>query len=621
VSVPRRCSIATWVFLRLLGLTYLFAFWSIATQVIGLIGSNGILPAGLYMDAARAWAAAGHVGVERFHQLPTLCWISTGDVFLRGLCIAGVALSALLIAGVAPIVILAALWIDYLSLSVVGRDFLSFQWDALLLEAGLLAMFISPLTWLDTPRARTDPPRVGVWLMLWLLFRLMFGSGVVKLASGDPTWRSLTALMFHYETQPIPTPLAWYAHHLPAWFQKTSTFVTLAIELVVPFFILGSRRWRLAALAAFLGLQTLVALTGNYAFFNLLTAALCVFLLDDGILAPIARRAKARLKPSPYDDAVARKLQPSVVSRVQNAIAIAAAVVIVPVSALALASSGGIALPGWQLIEPFARAVSPFRSINSYGLFAVMTTTRPEIIVEGSLDGTAWTPYEFKFKPGDPMRRPPWVAPHQPRLDWQMWFAALGRSEDSPWYRNFCVRLLTASPDVLRLLDRDPFGGRPPRYVRGALYRYRFSNRSDGAAWWTRERLGEFSPPIYTEPMVERQLTPEQFRVLREHGTEPRGTSPLNTEKRPGTFRCAGCGQELFSSATKFESGTGWPSFFEPVDGAVDTTVDRSHGMTRTEVHCAQCGGHLGHVFPDGPAPTGLRYCMNGVALEFEPQK
>jgi peptide-methionine (R)-S-oxide reductase len=116
------------------------------------------------------------------------------------------------------------------------------------------------------------------------------------------------------------------------------------------------------------------------------------------------------------------------------------------------------------------------------------------------------------------------------------------------------------------------------------------------------------------------KLTPEQFHVLREHGTERAGTSPLNYEKRTGTFKCAGCNRPLFSSDTKFESGTGWPSFWQPIEDAIATTVDRSYGMTRVEVHCAHCGGHLGHVFPDGPAPTGQRYCMNGVALQFEPE-
>ena len=121
-----------------------------------------------------------------------------------------------------------------------------------------------------------------------------------------------------------------------------------------------------------------------------------------------------------------------------------------------------------------------------------------------------------------------------------------------------------------------------------------------------------------TDAQWQTELTPEQYKVLREHGTEMRGSSPLNHEKGPGTFRCAGCGKPLFDAETKFESGTGWPSFWAPLPGAVDTQTDRSYGMTRTEVHCADCGGHLGHVFPDGPQPTGERYCMNGVALKFE---
>ena len=134
--------------------------------------------------------------------------------------------------------------------------------------------------------------------------------------------------------------------------------------------------------------------------------------------------------------------------------------------------------------------ISPFRSVNSYGLFAVMTTTRDEIVVEGSNDGERWQPYEFPFKPGDVNRPPPWVAPHQPRLDWQMWFAALASYADAPWFRNFCLRLLEGSPDVLALMPRNPFPDGPPKYVRGVLYRYHFGK----TAWWTREQIGDYSP-------------------------------------------------------------------------------------------------------------------------------
>jgi peptide-methionine (R)-S-oxide reductase len=131
----------------------------------------------------------------------------------------------------------------------------------------------------------------------------------------------------------------------------------------------------------------------------------------------------------------------------------------------------------------------------------------------------------------------------------------------------------------------------------------------------------ETFPMDKTDEEWRRELSPEVYRVLRKHGTEPAGTSPLNQEKREGVFLCAGCGQPLFDSKTKYESGSGWPSFYRPKDSAVDTSTDRSFLMNRTEVHCARCGGHLGHLFPDGPAPTGQRYCMNGAALSFKPKE
>ena len=177
----------------------------------------------------------------------------------------------------------------------------------------------------------------------------------------------------------------------------------------------------------------------------------------------------------------------------------AAALVTVPVSVVTLAAQLGVSLPGSAILEPLARVVEPLRSVNAYGLFAVMTTTRPEVVVEGSNDGVLWLEYEFKYQPGDLRRPPRWIAPLQPRLDWQMWFAALGQYDREPWFQSFCRRLLEGSPPVLGLLASDPFQGTPPRFVRGVLYLYHFADAATGRAqevWWTRERLGLYSPAL-----------------------------------------------------------------------------------------------------------------------------
>jgi lipase maturation factor 1 len=482
---PARYALTTWLFLRLLGVVYLAAFWSLAVQARGLIGDGGILPVRMTMAGARAYVAAAHLGADRFRLLPTLFWWTTSDQFLVGSCVAGVVLALLLIAGVAPVPILAALWIDYLSLSIVGREFLSYQWDALLLETGFLAMLLAPLVVRERRSSLVEPPRLARWLLLWLMFRLNVASGAIKLASGDPMWRQLTALSVHFETQPIPTPLAWYVHQLPLSVSKALTAVAIGVELLAPFLVLTPRRPRRLGFVLLAGFQLVIALTGNYAFFNLLTIALCLFLLDDEVLQWFIGPSHVTL-PAPSH-------------RARRLVLIPAVLVTVPVSFVMFAASLDLPLRAAALIEPVADIIGPFHSVNTYGLFAVMTPTRPEIVIEGSNDGREWVAYEFKYKPGDLKRRPPWVAPHQPRLDWQMWFAALEGHERSEWYRNFCVRLLQGSPDVLALLARNPFPSGPPRYVRGTLYRYRFTDTATGRAnaqWWTREPLGEYSPAI-----------------------------------------------------------------------------------------------------------------------------
>jgi hypothetical protein len=483
---PSTYARATWLFLRLLGIVYLVAFWSIGVQILGLSGHDGILPADGYMTSARQLT-----GLTRFWLLPTLAWVSASDTSLQALCAGGAALASLLVAGIFTPVVLPLLWLTYLSLSVVCREFLSFQWDALLLETGFLAIFLAPIAKRERLRGLADPPRVAVWLLLWLLFRLMVASGAVKLTSGDPTWHDLTALAFHFETQPIPTPIAWFAHQLPLSFLKGATLLVFAIEIGVPFLILAPRRLRALAFVLLTAFQALVALTGNYAFFNLLTAALCLFLLDDAALGNWGAVLTGR----------------TAIRRVRRGLLVAITLVTVPVSAVAFAGTLRIALPGAALVGPLADLIAPFRIVNAYGLFAIMTTTRPEIILEGSEDGAAWVEYEFKYKPGDVRRRPPWVAPHQPRLDWQMWFAAFSRFDEERWFQNFCVRLLEADDAVLRLLERDPFQGRRPRYLRAVLYRYTFpdaaARRRDGA-WWVRERLGDYSPVLSLSAAAQR---------------------------------------------------------------------------------------------------------------------
>jgi lipase maturation factor 1 len=469
---------ATWLFLRLLGIVYFAAFWSLGTQIVALVGHDGILPADAYLASARALT-----GVNRLWIFPTLGWISTSDTALLSLCYGGAALAALLIAGIVPPPVLLLLWLTYLSLSVVCQEFLSYQWDALLLETGFLAVLLAPFTLRESWRRPIAPPPIAVWLLLWLLFRLMAGSGAVKLASDDPAWHNLTALSLHFETQPIPTPLAWYAHQLPLWLLKVATALVFVIEIGAPFLIPARRRLRPLAFVLLVGLQAIIALTGNYAFFNLLTMALCVFLLDDVALSGLGGLGTTR----------------NTTSRIRKGLLVTAAVIIVPVSAVAFTGALGIRLPGTAMVRPLADAIAPFRSVNAYGLFAVMTPTRPEIVLEGSEDGATWLEYEFKYKAGDVHRRPPWVAPRQPRVDWQMWFAALGRFDEERWFQRMCLRVLEGDAVVLRLLERDPFHGHAPRFLRAVLYRYRFTSRaarrSDGA-WWTRERLGEYSPVL-----------------------------------------------------------------------------------------------------------------------------
>jgi len=491
--IPPSFLLARWCFLRGLALVLAIAFLSLLVQIDGLVGSRGLLPVGQFLELARAQA-----GGTPWHRLPTLCWLDESDRFLHLQCLAGIASASALFLGFAPRAALFLSWALYLSLVVAGQEFLSFQWDALLLETTVFAIPFAPGGWRPRLAREAPPSTASLALLRWLLFRLMFASGVVKLTSGDPTWGlgDLSALTFHYWSQPLPTVGGWYAAHLPLWFQKLSCACMYAIEIGLPWLIFGTRRSRQVACWGFVLLQLLIALTGNYGFFNLLSLLLCLPLLDDAFLLRCVPGRLAEAARAP------RTLGPSRrVTRIAGAALALCAAVLTGIQLLGnVRFLEFLGLP--RTTGPIAaidRVLSPFRSLNDYGLFRVMTKERREIEVQGSDDGATWTTYPFRWKPGTVDRAPGWVQPHMPRLDWQMWFAALGPARHSRWFRPFLERLLEGSPAVLGLLDDPPFRERPPRQARALLYDYRFTSAEERAAtgaWWTRREVGVFVFPM-----------------------------------------------------------------------------------------------------------------------------
>ena len=498
-------------FLRMLGLIYLIAFVSLWVQVDGLVGSNGMSPVGRFLPAVRQ-----QLGPDAYFLLPTLCWFDSSNAFLHFLCGGGVVLSLLLIFGIAPALLLAVLFVLYLSLTIAGQVFFNFQWDVLLLEIGFLSIFLAPwrlwprdlIWWPGAAPPITGAPvsRAGLFLLKFLLFKLMLMSGVVKLTSGDDSWgwlnqsfhwSALTALDYHYWSQPLPTVFAWWADKSPEWFKHFSVAFCLAVEIIVPFFIWAPRRPRLMAAGLIIFLQIIIALSGNYCFFNLLTIALCLLLIDDAAIGISRRDIPAAINGAP--NASPARTGRALSKQLCGYAALAVIVVTLPTNTWLIFSAfkPQSRPPGW--LAKFYEQLEAFRIVNGYGLFRVMTKDRGEIVIEGSTDGVEWLPYEFKWKPGNVKRAPGWCAPHQPRLDWQMWFAALDAPEQNPWLVGLIVRLLEGSRDVTGLLAHDPFPDKPPHYIRAMFYRYRFTTpeeRRKTGAWWKRQELREYLPTI-----------------------------------------------------------------------------------------------------------------------------
>lgn len=470
-----------WLFPRLVGLVFLFAFLSLWVQIDGLGGSRGILPVAAHLDAIHAHYAGQGSAAGAWWRVPSLLWLGASDGMLHVWLGVGTIAALLLIIGFYPALAALVAWACYLSFASALPVFLGYQWDALLLETGFLLVFFVP--WRRWLRGATSaPPRLARLLVWWLLFRLMFESGVVKLygfdAAGHNAWLSGTALTFHYFTQPIPVWTSWWFAALPDWFHRLSVGIVFFIELILPFFIWAPRRLRMTAFWGFTGLMVLILLSGNYGFFNLLTIALCITLIDDASWPARLRRAPATASPPGHADRVRRVMLPG----------IAAVLIIVTTVQLLLVLR--ILPPAWAV--PVLQPVGAFRSANSYGLFSAMTTERPEITIEASPDGIHWEPYSFRWKIDADRPSMPFTLPHMPRLDWQMWFAALemrATGQIPAWMVLFLERLHERSPPVLGLLDATAADGFQPQYFRLHLDLLEFTTpearQRDGKFWQT----------------------------------------------------------------------------------------------------------------------------------------
>ena len=494
---------ARWVFLRALGLIYFSAFYALLFQVRGLVGASGILPAAEYLHALEKY------GAMRFWYVPSLTWLASSDTAILAICWIGLIASVLTVINIAPRASLSVCFVCFLSFIAVSQDFGQYQSDGMLLEAGFLALFLAPGGILPGWGHRSLPVRAALSLLLWEWFRIYFESGVVKLQSGDPTWRNLTAMYEYYQNGPLPTWLGWYLQHLPNWFHIATAGATLFIELALIWLAFAPRAWRIACFWIVTAWQAGVILTANYAFLNYLVLVLGFLLLDDMYLARFfPRRWRTQIGSATRDTLLVesdtalpsvgftrtqcRSLQPVLAGIVLTWVGYATTVELIrmlwPVAPLPMTPV--------VLLEPF-------RIANSYGLFATMTPHRYEIEFQGSADGQTWTPYPFRYKPQDPHDRPRVYAPYQPRFDWNLWFASLAPWGQSPIVPLTEERLLTGSKPVLGLFGPDPFSKAPPRYVRAILWQYWFSTpdaKRDTGLWWRRKPLGTFAPTLEKLP-------------------------------------------------------------------------------------------------------------------------
>ena len=464
-------------FQRGLGCIYLIAFLIAANQFIPLLGERGLQPVRRFLR---------HVPL---HRAPSLFWINCSTRFITATIWCGIALSLFAVSGwsesfglIVSMSTWALLWVIYLSLVNVGQTFYGFGWETMLTETGFLAIFLGS--------SDTHAPVVVMWLIVWVLFRTMFGAGMIKLRS-DPCWRNLTCLFYHYETQPLPNPLSWYLHHSPRWAHKAGVLFTHFAQLVMPWFYFAPAPLCYWAGGLTILFQITLILSGNLSWLNYITIVLCIPCFDDRLLGRLISISHSV------------PMQMTLVHK----IAVGALTVIV------LALSWRPARNLFSRRQLMNASFEPLHLVNTYGAFGAVTRERFEVVIKGTgadlPDPNAeWREYDFKGKPGNVNRRPCIVSPYHWRLDWQMWFAAMSPPDLHPWIFALVQRLLEGEKRILRLFARNPFPNAPPKFIRADWYRYRFTKPGE-RGWWTRTYVDEYLPPVTLNRTVGNVYLPE----------------------------------------------------------------------------------------------------------------
>jgi hypothetical protein len=465
---------------------FLIAFLNAINQFKPLLGEKGLLPVPLFVKQLTP------------KDSPSLFFFFPNDTAFTICAWLGATLSMIVLLGLVDqhtwilFSIWAVIWALYLSFVNVGQVFYGFGWESILLEAGAYSAFLGSMS--------TTPQVAVMWMFRWLLFRVMFGAGLIKLR-GDSCWRDLTCLHYHYETQPIPNPLSWYFHNGPDWSKKAGVLFNHFAELIVPFGYFLPQPVASIAGALSIVFQLLIFLSGNLSWLNALTGVLALSCFDDRTLGYFFP-AHTPVTHSP--DLAFRMITGAI------------ALLVVALSVKPIRNL----LSSRQVMNT---VYNRFHFVGTYGAFGGITRGRYEIIVEGTdesaiIESTTWREYEFKGKPGDPRRMPPQIAPYHLRLDWLMWFAAMGSYHRYPWFVHFMAKLLQGDRVVLALLKHNPFPDRPPRYVRASLYQYRFSSpaiKKKTGQWWVREMVGSYFPVVSLEsPALRMMLQQMQWMEL-----------------------------------------------------------------------------------------------------------